>query len=409
MTATSEQITWTDRFAERTRSDGGDALAAILALSGRDDIISFSGGLPDPATMPDQVLADLLREILASGDASPLQYSPVRGLPGPLDYVASRLQEHEGRHPTSDELMITSGCVEAVELLGKAFLDTGDAVIVEGPTYMGATMSLQNFGVEVIEVPMDRDGVRTDLLREAMDHTPTPKLFYTIPDYQNPTGLSLSADRRDDVITLAREFGVLVVEDVTYRELGYGQKRLPSLWLLGPDVAVQIGTFSKTFFPGVRLGWAVGPSEVISQMMLAKQTTDQCAGSLGQRLMEEYGRKGLLDGQIERAQQFYRRRRDLMMEALRIHMPDGVTWTEPAGGFVVWLTVPEGVNTDDLARQAMDESVAFVPGSVFYADKTQGRNNLRLAFSGVQDENIEPGIRRLGALLHCAIPEGEHA
>ncbi len=409
MTAISERSTWTDKFAERTRSNGGGALAAILALSGREDIISFSGGLPDPATMPDQVLADLLHEILASGDASPLQYSPVRGLPGPLDYVAIRLQEHEGRRPSSDEIMITSGCVEAVELLGKALLDVGDAVIVEGPTYMGATMSLQNFGVEVLEVAMDSDGVQTDLLRQAMEHTPTPKLFYTIPDYQNPTGLSLSAGRRDQVIALARDFGVLVVEDVTYRELGYGQKRLLSLWSLGPDVTVQIGTFSKTFFPGVRLGWAVGPSVVISQMMLAKQTTDQCAGALGQRLMEEYGRKGLLDRQIERAQQFYRRRRDLMMKALRTHMPDGVTWTEPAGGFVVWLTVPEGVNTDDLARQAMDESVAFVPGSVFYADKTQGRNNLRLAFSSVQDESIEPGVRSLGALLRRTLDEGERA
>lgn len=410
MTAISEQITWTDRFAERTRAEGGGALAAILALSGRNDIISFSGGLPDPATMPDTVLGDLLHEILASGDASALQYSPVRGLPGPLDYVACRLLEREGRRPATEELMITSGCVEAIELVAKAFLDPGDTVIVEAPSYMGAAMSFQNFGVNIVEVPMDDAGVRTDLLREAMVQGPAPKLFYTIPDYQNPTGLTLSTKRREEVLALAREFGVLVVEDVTYRELGYGQERLPSLWALGPDVAVQIGTFSKTFFPGVRLGWAVGPAEVIAQMMMAKQTTDQCAGALGQRLLEEYGRKGYLDRQIERSQEFYRRRRDLMLEALRTHMPEGVAWTEPAGGFVVWLTVPDGVDTDELAQQAMDEAVAFVPGSVFYSDKTRGRNNLRLSFSGVQDENIAPGVQRLGTLLRRALErQGEGA
>jgi 2-aminoadipate transaminase len=395
--------TWAHRFARRTRSGGGGALAAILALSGRKDIISFSGGLPDPATLPKEILADILRDITIASDSTAVQYAPVKGLSSTLEFVAERLLSHEGTRPSEAELMITSGCVEALELLGKSLLDAGDTVIVEAPTYMGAFMSFRNYETGVVAVPMDVDGMRTDVLREAMVTAPTPKLLYTIPDFQNPTGLSLMGRRREEVVALAREFGVLVVEDVTYRDLSYGAARQPSLWSIGPDVVVQIGTFSKTFFPGVRLGWAAGPEEVIAQMTLAKQTSDQCAGALGQRLLVEYGHRGLLDQQIARAQTFYRRRRDLLMDALETHMPQGVSWTTPGGGFVTWVTVPERVDTDDLAEQAMQEAVAFVPGSVFYPDSRQGRNELRLSFSGVQDDDIDPGIRRLGALLWRAL------
>jgi 2-aminoadipate transaminase len=399
MTVIPAQRTWTERFATRTRSAGGGGIAAILALSGRTDIISFSGGLPDPATLPGEALAELVRNVTAGGDASAIQYAPVKGLPGPLDYVASRLEAYEGRRLAPEDLMITSGCIEALELLGKTFLDAGDVVVVEAPTYLGAFMGFESFGAEARTVPMDEEGVIADALEAAMAQDPRPKLFYTVPDYQNPTGLSMSPRRREETVALARRYGVAVIEDVTYRELGYGGERLPSLWSLAPDVALQIGTFSKIFFPGVRLGWAAGPPEIVAQMILAKQNTDQCAGSLGQRLMEEYGRSGELDRQIARAQRFYRRRRDLLLEALRNHMPEGVSWVEPDGGFVTWITVPDRIDTDELAREAMEEGVAFVPGSVFYPDPGQGRNNLRLSFSSVQDADIEPGIRRLAALL----------
>jgi 2-aminoadipate transaminase len=233
---------------------------------------------------------------------------------------------------------------------------------------MGATMGFQSFEAEVIEVTMDADGVRLDLLDEAMNAA-RAKLFYTIPDYQNPTGVSLSRERRQQLVDLARDRGVLVVEDVTYRELGFYGDRLPSLWSLAPDAVVQIGTFSKTFFPGVRLGWACGPSEIIEQMIRAKQNTDQCAGSMGQRLLEEYGRSGALDRQIDRARVFYRGRRELMMQALATHMPEGVSWTEPRGGFVTWLTLPDGVDAVQVATRAMEDAIAIVPGSVFSASR----------------------------------------
>ena len=238
----------------------GEGLAAILALSGATDLISFSGGFPDPSTFPGPVLAEILAELLASGDASALQYSPTRGLPGPRAFVAGRLERMEGHRPADGELMITSGAIEALELLSKAFLDSGDLVLVEGPTYLGAIMAFQSFEADVEAVPMDGDGLMVDRLEQVLRTGRRPKLLYTIPDYQNPAGVSLSLERRERLVEVARHHGLLVVEDVAYRELGFDDVRLPSLWSLAPDTVVQCGTYSKTFFPGVRLGWGAGPA-----------------------------------------------------------------------------------------------------------------------------------------------------
>jgi 2-aminoadipate transaminase len=401
--ARSVQPTWTDAFARRTRGEVGTWLASILALAGATDLISFSGGFPDPSTFPGPVLAEILSEILASGDPSALQYSPTRGLPGPRAFMAARLERLEGRRPSDDDLMITSGGIEALELLAKTFLDPGDLALVEGPTYLGAIMAFRGFEARVEAVPMDQDGLVVEELERRLARGAVPKLLYTIPDHQNPAGVTLAEDRRRQLVELARRYGFLIVEDVAYRELGFGGPRLPSLWALGPDVVVQAGTFSKTFFPGVRLGWATGPPEVIDRMVLAKQNTDQCAGALGQRLLEEYGRRGLLDEQVERARALYRGRCALLLDALARHMPDDAEWTRPAGGFFCWVTLPEGFDTVELARSAMERKVAFVPGAPFYPDGS-GRNTLRLAFSQVGDDAIDQGVRRLARVIETARP-----
>lgn len=275
--------------------------------------------------------------------------------------------------------MMTSGRIEALELLGKSFLDPEDVVVVGAPSYLCATMGFQSFGAVVVEVPLEEHGVRTDALEEAFAARSCPKLFYTIPDFQNPAGLTLSGPRRQEVVALARRYGVAVVEDVTYRDLSFTDERSPSLWFLQPGGVIQIGTFSKTIFPGVRLGWAAGPTDVIVQMILAKQNTDQCAGVLGQYLLEECEWSGELDRQIECARTIYRHRQDVMLDALQRHMPEGVTWTRPEGGFVTWLTLPEGIDANQLAEEARSQAIAFVPGSVFFPHPTEGRNHLRLS------------------------------
>ena len=398
MAVTSETRRWDELFAARTRGDVGEGIAAILGFLGVPDLISFAGGFPDPLTFPRERASELLAEFAAAGETSAFQYAPTRGLAGPRDALAGRLETLQGRRPAEDELLITSGGIEALELVGKAFLDRGDLVVVEGPTYVGAIMAFRSFEAEVVAVPMDEHGLQVDDLERRLAEGLRPKLLYTIPDHQNPAGVSLSADRRALLVELARRHGFLIIEDVAYRELGFEDDAPPSLWSLAPDVVVQAGTTSKTFFPGVRLGWAVGPAEVAAQLVAAKQNTDQCAGALGQRLFEEYVRRGWIDDQLARSRALYRRKCERMLAALERCMPSDARWTRAQGGFFSWLTLPEGVDAGDLAKQAVERGVGIVPGSLFFPDG-RGGDNVRLSFSMVDEALIDTGIERLASLV----------
>jgi 2-aminoadipate transaminase len=387
---------WDALFAARTRGGAGEGLLEILALAGAQDVISFAGGFPDPSTFPGAAVAEILRELAERGDASPFQYTPTDGLAGPRDYVADRI-EREGHRPGEGELMLTSGAIEALELLGKALVDKGDRVLVEAPTYLGAIMAFQSFEALVEGVPVDEEGLAVDELERLLADGPAPKLLYTIPDFQNPAGVTLTTERREALVELARRHGLLVVEDLAYRELHFGGERPPTLFSLAPDVVLQAGTFSKTFFPGVRLGWAAGPAELVAKLVWAKQNTDQCAGALGQRLLEEFGRRGYLDEQILRAREVYRARRDTAMESLEQHVAGRATWTRPEGGFFTWLELAEGDGVD-VARRALEAGVAVVPGPAFFA-QGGGQRNVRISYSGASEDRIREGIALLGPLL----------
>jgi 2-aminoadipate transaminase len=373
------------QFAERTRAGAGDGIAAILGLLANPDLISFAGGFPDPRTFPSSRVAELMSEL----DASAFQYAPTQGLEGTRDAVAGRLD----RRPADDELLITSGGIEALELVSKSFLDRGDDVVVEGPTYLGAIMAFRSFEANVHPVPIDDDGLQVDALASLLDGGLRPKLLYTIPDHQNPGGVTLAAERRAVLVELARRYGFLVVEDVAYRELAFDGVALESLWSLAPDVVVQAGTTSKTFFPGVRLGWAAGPAEVVAQLVSAKQNTDQCSGALGQRLFEEYVRRGWIDEQLRESRALYARKASLLLDALSSSMPADASWTTPRGGFFSWLTLP-GRDASEVARRAAESGVAVVPGALFYPDG-RGGENLRLSFSMVDESLIARGVEAL--------------
>jgi 2-aminoadipate transaminase len=398
MAVAHETLVWETLFAARTRGEVGEGIAEILGLLGVPDLISFAGGFPDPLTFPRERAADLLQEFAATGESAAFQYAPTRGLAGPLDALAHRLEAVEGRRPADDELLITSGAIEALELVGKSFLDRGDLVVVEGPTYLGAIMAFRSFEAEIVAVPMDDAGLEVDELERRLAGGLRPKLLYTIPDHQNPAGVSLSSERRELLVELARRYGFLIVEDVAYRELGFAGDAPPTLWSLAPDVAVQAGTTSKTFFPGVRLGWAVGPAEVSAQLVSAKQNTDQCAGALGQRLFEEYVRRGWIDEQLTESRALYRRKAERMLAALERFMPAAVHWTVPRGGFFSWLTLPAGAEGTGLAARAVDRGVAVVPGTLFFPDG-RGGENVRLSFSLVDEAVIDDGIERLASLI----------
>jgi 2-aminoadipate transaminase len=231
-----------------------------------------------------------------------------------------------------------------------------------------------------------------------------PKILYTIPDFQNPSGLSMTLQRRQDLVALARRYGFLIVEDVAYRELSFEHAPPPSLWTLAPDVVVQAGTFSKIFCPGFRLGWGVGPAEIIARLVVAKQNSDQCSGAFGQRMLEEYGRSGQMDRQVVSSRALYARRAELTAQALARHVPEGTTWTTPQGGFYIWLTAPEAVDTVALSAAARAQKVAYVPGRPFYPGD-DGHSQIRLSYSRVADDVIDEGIRRIGAVLKNALEE----
>ena len=404
MTAALEQHDWSARLARRAQALGGGEITAILALAGATDVITFSGGFPDPQTFPAEILASIAAKLIAQDPAVALQYSATEGLAGVRDYVAGRLEFREGTAPGPGELMITSGGIDCMELLAKSYVDPGDVVVVEAPTYLGAIMAFRGYEADVRGVAVDGDGMRVDLLGDLLAGGLRPKIVYTIPDYQNPTGLSMNAERRHELVRLARRYGFLILEDVAYRELGFGSAPPPCLWSLAPDVVLQAGTFSKIFFPGVRLGWAAGPAEIVSRLVVAKQNSDQCSGALGQRMLEEYGRAGHLDRQIVSSRALYARRAALMADALGAHMPDGTTWTRPQGGFYVWLTAPDGVDTVALSAAARARKVAYVPGRPFYPAEA-GAAQIRLAYSRVADHLIDEGIRRIGEVLRTAKEE----
>jgi 2-aminoadipate transaminase len=391
---------WSPTFARRTEGASGE-LAAILALSAGTDLISFAGGLPDPETFPVPILLELTKRLLERDPGTALQYSPTPGLPGLRQAFADRLQTTEGRRPEPGELMVTSGNIDAIGLLAKATMDAGDVVAVESPTYLGAIDAFRAFQADIRGIPIDDDGIDVERLARLCAATRV-KVLYTIPDHQNPTGITMSAERRYALVEVCRRHGVLVIEDVAYRELTFTAERPPSLWSLAPELVTQVGTTSKTFFPGVRLGWTVGPPPVVAQMVIAKQNSDQCAGALGQRLLEEYLRGGHMDPQLRHSNALYAGRCNLMLAALDEYMPDGMTWTRPHGGFFTWLTGPEWLDTTELAARARAAGVAFVPGRPFHPAH-DGSNRLRLAFSLAGDEDIDEGVRRLGTLFSATL------
>ena len=386
-------------FARRTRLRGGDELTTILAGS-PPGVLSMTGGFPNPATFPTDELDEIAARLVRDDAAVALQYTPCAGIPSVREYLLDRQEEMQGRRPEPDELIVTSGGMECIALMCQALIDPGDAIAVEAPTYLGALMAFAGAEAEAVPIEMDDAGLRVDALAERLEGGLRPKFVYTIPDYQNPTGRTLPLDRRRELVDLCRRHGVLIFEDVAYRELSFDGTSLPSLWSLGPDVVLQAGTFSKSFFPGVRLGWAAGPPDVIAELSAAKQNSDQCAGGLGQRLVEEYGRAGGFERHVPAARALYASHWAALSAALTRHMPEDVAWTEPTGGFLTWLTLPDELDTLALRPAAVAGGVAYVPGPPFHVGD-DGRNTLRLSFSHLTERELGTAVERLASVVQA--------
>lgn len=380
----------------------------LLKLTRTKNIISFAGGLPDPSTFPVEELKAITLAVLEREPQLALQYGPTEGDARLRDELV-RWMAKDGITVTRDQILITIGSQQGLDIVGRVFLDPGDVVIVERPSYMAALQVFRSYRTEMVGVEQDDDGLRPELLEETLARLARSgkrvKLLYVIPDFQNPSGVTMSGSRRQGVLDLARAHHLLVVEDSPYRELRFEGTAPPPLAALDRDGRViYLSTFSKTLCPGMRIAWIAARDEIIQRFVTAKQGMDLCCPAFTQALAAEFCARGHLSERIPRITALYRRKRDVMLGALAREMPDGVTWTHPAGGLFLWLRLPEGMDAEQLLRPAVEEEgVAYVVGSGFHADGG-GKNTMRLNFSYPSEQDIAEGIKRLGTLVKKRAP-----
>ncbi len=403
------QTPWDHRYAQRIQRMKSSAIRELLKVAERPEIISFAGGMPAPELFPKEEILEACRKVLMENSAIALQYGASDGYL-PLREMIARHTARYGIQVSVDNILITSGSQQALDLLGKVFINRGDRILCETPTYLGALQAWNSYGADYItNVPSDDDGIQTDQLNEAMRHG--PKFMYILPNFQNPSGTTIPLERRLQLIDTADHFGVPIIEDDPYGQLRFEGEHIPSIVYLDSKMQAQNGgytgnviylsTFSKILAPGLRLAWVIAPKEVISKMILAKQGADLHTATFNQVVTYEVARHGFIDQHIKTIVNVYRERRDVMLDALEEHMPDGVHWTRPKGGLFLWATLPEYINTSDLFKIALEKNVAFVPGESFFANGG-GQNTMRLNFSMMPPEKINEGIARLGQVVKQA-------
>jgi 2-aminoadipate transaminase len=390
-------------FAERTGVMRSSAMRDLMAITARPEVISLAGGLPDTSTFPAATFAAQMTRIAQESAAEALQYGPTEGFAETVDCIVE-VMGAEGMFPDPDDVIVTTGGQQAIDLICKTLVDPGDVIVCEAPTYPGAVPVFCSYQAETIQIDCDGDGMRIEELEEVLARLDgegrRPKFVYSVPSFQNPAGVTLSLERRRRLVELARQRELLLVEDNPYGLLRFDGEPLPPLYQLdGGDFVIYVGTFSKILSPGIRLGWAVAPPPVMEKIVLGKQASDLCTSTLTQYFVREYFAERRWREYIDSLIEIYRGRRDTMVEALREHFPTEATWTEPDGGLFIWATLPEYIDTGDLLAKALREDVAFVPGQAAYVDEGRGRSSMRLNFSGVNEEEIREGVRRIGKTI----------
>jgi len=378
------------------------AIREILKLTQKSGIISFAGGLPAPETFPTRDLEEITTEVLQKDGASALQYGTTEGDNLLRELLVERYRK-QGLDINIGNLIITTASQQALDLIPKIFINPGDKIIVELPSYLGAISAFKSYGAEMVGIDMDKDGMRSDLLEKTLSDMQAkgekPKFIYIIPDFQNPTGITMPESRRIEIIAIAKKYDLLIVEDSPYREVRFeGTPQKTMYELDGTGQVILLGTFSKVFVPGFRLGWVIAHEDVVDRIVTAKQSTDLCTSPFIQKITARYMQKGYFEKNMNNIIAPYRTKRDIMLQALRDYMPAGVTWTEPEGGLFLFLSLPEGMDAEELFHIAIEENVAFVLGTVFYSDNT-GKNTMRLNFSFPSNEQNREGVRRLSVAI----------
>ena len=387
---------WDERFAERTEQMMGSIIRDLLKLALQPDIISFAGGMPASELFLIREFEEACHYVLSHDGVRALQYGTTEGYPPLKQYLVEKMQKYDVAAEQENILIIT-GSQQALDLIGKIFVNPGDVILTEGPTFLGALQSFRAYQPRFVTVPLDEDGIRTDKLEEVLERHPV-KFMYVLPNFHNPAGVTMTLERRLKLVELAARYGVFIVEDDPYGELRFEGEDITPLVALHKENVLYLSTFSKTLSPGIRLGWIVAPSKIIAKLVQAKQGSDLHTSTFIQMVANDICQRGILRSHVKTIRDVYRERRDAMLAAMEKHFPPDVTWTRPEGGLFLWVQLPEHVDTTEFLNVALQEKVAFVPGRVFYPDEG-GKNAMRLTFATASPEKIEEGIKRLGRAL----------
>ncbi|MDD1407414.1 aminotransferase [Limosilactobacillus reuteri] len=391
------------KYSKRVPADGTDAVGAILQAAADPKIISFAGGLPAPELFPVKEMKATVDKVFEEHGQEAMQYGAAKGVTALREVIQQHVKEKENVDSELDNVLVTTGSEQALDLVGKAFVDPGDTVLVEQPTYLCALDVFRSYGANFASVEMDEDGMKMDALEEALKANPNTKLIYTVPNFQNPTGRTMTEERRKQLAELAEKYDVYVLEDNPYGEIRFAGQHVPAVKSFDKSGHVlYMSTFSKTLAPGFRLGWLVADEDVVNKLTVLKQSADLHTDNLAQFAVAQFFADNDVDAHVKEISALYGKRKDLMLEGIKKYFPEGVKYTNPEGGMFLWVEVPGVDDTVELFKECLEHDVAFVPGDPFFAGKAQP-GAFRLNYSNMKEDQIEVGLKRLGAALTAAV------
>lgn len=391
---------WIDLYADRTSSMKASEIRDLFVVASRPDIISFAGGMPETRSFPMEKVVAATKNVMEADGSAALQYGSSEGTPE-LRNAIVRLMAQDSINIHPEDIIITDGGQQALDLLAKIFVNPGDKILVEAPSYVGAIQVFNSYQADMISIPLDENGLQVELLEKELKELKTkgarPKFLYVVPDFHNPAGVTLSEDRRKKLLTLSKEYDLLVLEDNPYSRLRFEGEYIKPLRTQDPSV-VYLSTFSKIFSPGVRLGWINAPRPILEKLNLGKQAADLCSSSFAQKVVSEYFKGDFWQKHVNHLTKVYRKRRDAMVAALEEFFPEEATWSVPHGGLFLWAQLPEYLDTTEMLAEAISEKVAYVSGRAFFPDRS-GKHCMRLNFSYPTEEEIHEGIKRLSKVI----------
>ena len=391
------------KYSKRVPADGTDAVGAILQAAADPKIISFAGGLPAPELFPVKEMKAAVDKVFEEHGQEAMQYGAAKGVTALREVIQQHVKKKENVDSELDNVLVATGSEQALDLVGKAFVDPGDTVLVEQPTYLCALDVFRSYGANFASVEMDEDGMKMDALEEALKANPNTKLIYTVPNFQNPTGRTMTEERRKQLAELAEKYDVYVLEDNPYGEIRFAGQHVPAVKSFDKSGHVlYMSTFSKTLAPGFRLGWLVADKNVVNKLTVLKQSADLHTDNLAQFAVAQFFADNDVDAHVKEISALYGKRKDLMLEGIKKYFPEGVKYTDPEGGMFLWVEVPGVDDTVELFKECLEHDVAFVPGDPFFADGVQP-GAFRLNYSNMKEDQIEVGLKRLGAALTAAV------